>query len=107
MAREDFGTRRGIDEVKDDSPTASIVGIAIPALVIVAAVSAYFLIPRTDEKFNQVQTAPPATTQQAPKMNSEPVQSSPDADIKKAPPAAEPKSDSQPRDPRSDSQNSN
>lgn len=92
-------------EVNDDSPVASIIGIGLPALVIAAAAAAYFLIPSTDEQFSQVQTEPPATTQEAPKANSDATKVSPESE-RKAPPAAEPVPQKD-RDPRVDSQNAN
>lgn len=106
MEREDFGKRRGIDEVKDDSPPASIVGIAIPALVIAGAAAVYLLLPGSDNQFSQADVTPPAaTTQEAPKANPDAINATPDAE-KKAPPAAEPKANDV-RDPRTDSQNAN
>jgi hypothetical protein len=106
MERDDFGNRRGIDEIKDDSPKASVIGIGIPALVIVAAAAAYFLWPATDAQVNQAETTPPpATTQPAPKANPDPVKTTPQAE-QKEPPAAETKPNEM-RDPRTDSQNAN
>ena len=104
MAREDFGQRPGIDEVKDDSPRASIVGIAIPVLVLVAAAAAYFFV-GSDNQFSRVQVTPPATQQEAPKVNPDANKVSPQSE-QKAPPAAD-KKPNDTRDPRSDSQNSN
>lgn len=105
MARDDFGNRRGIDEIKDDSPKASLIGIGLPALIIVAAAAAYFLWPATDAPVNQAETTPPATTQPAPKANPDPVATTPQSE-QKEPPAAEPKPNEM-RDPRADSHNAN
>ncbi len=89
----------------DDSPTASWVGIGIPALVIAAAIGAYLLIPRTDAQYSQTQSTPPASSQQAPKATPSQEQVTPSAE-QKAPPSAQPKSNDV-REPRTDSQNSN
>ncbi len=107
MERDDFGRRQGIDEVKDDSPKASLVGIGLPALVIVAAAAAYFLWPASDAQVNQAEApTPPATTQQpAPKTNPDQIKVTPQSE-QKAPPAAEP-TPTKDRDPRVDSQNAN
>lgn len=105
MERDDFDKRRGIDEIKDDSPRASVIGIGLPALVIVAAAAAYFFWPASDASVNQAETTPPATTQPAPKANPDPVQTTPQSE-QKEPPAAEPKPNEM-RDPRTDSQNAN
>lgn len=105
MERDDFGHRRGIDEVKDDSPKASVVGIGIPALVIVAAAAAYFMWPASDTQVNQAQTTPPATTQPQQTPSATPVNPAPQSE-QKEPPAAEPKPNEM-RDPRTDSQNAN
>lgn len=93
-------------EVNDDSPVASIVGIGLPALVIAAAAAAYFLIPGSDAQFSEVQIEPPAATkQEAPKANPDATKVSPESE-RKAPPAAEPVPQKD-RDPRVDSQNAN
>ncbi len=107
MEREDFGRRKGIDEVKDDSPSASIVGIGIPALVIALAAGMYFLWPASDG-LNQAQYTPPAASGQqsspAPtKTTPEEMKVTPEQE-KKPPPAAD---TDKPREPRSDSHNSN
>lgn len=92
-------------ETRDDSPTASLIGIGIPALVIAAVAAAYFLVPRSDDQFNQVQATPPATTEPAPKTNSDQIKVNPASETK-APPAAETKPNEL-REPRTDSQNAN
>ncbi|MBX3520539.1 MAG: hypothetical protein KF835_11050 [Xanthobacteraceae bacterium] len=104
MARDDFG-HRGIDEVKDESSTASIFGIGIPVLVLAAAALLYFFYPFTDEKFSQAETTPPATTKQQPKTNPDQINVQPEGE-KKSPPADRPQPE-ETRDPRSDSHNSN
>jgi hypothetical protein len=105
MARDEFGERSKIGEVKDDSPSASIVGIGIPALVIAAAAALYIFWPGSDSA-NRAQVTPPAATKQdAPIPNSETIKITPQSE-QKAPPAAQP-TPTKDRDPRVDSQNSN
>ncbi|MBX3524270.1 MAG: hypothetical protein KF807_13745 [Xanthobacteraceae bacterium] len=104
MARDDFN-RRGIDEVKDESSSASVFGIGIPIFIVAVAALLYFFYPFTDEKFSQAETTPPATTQQAPKTNPDQINVQPEGE-KKAPPAATNQQDHE-RDPRTDSHNSN
>lgn len=104
MARDDF-EHRGIDEVKDESSTASVFGIGIPIFIVAVAALLYFFYPFTDEKFSQAETTPPATTQPAPKSNPDQINVQPEAE-KKSPPADRPQPE-ETRDPRTDSQNSN
>lgn len=106
MERDDFGRRRGIDEVKEESRTAGVIGIGIPALIVVAAAAAYFLMPSSDAQFNQAQTqttTPPATTQPAPNANPDSKKITPQSE-QKLPQTGEQKVQ---REPRSDSHNAN
>ncbi len=94
------------NEIDDNASTASLVGIGIPAIVIALAAALYFFWPASDS-VNRAEMTPPAAQQQqsAPKTNPQDVQVTPESE-KKAPPAAEPKSEEM-RDPRTDSQNAN